>query len=91
LTCPPHPNDSQPDKAKVISIDAWRNVRSAQTGRQIRRSRVDIDEGTDSGAIPGSDQWWNRALKAFKAYIELAALESHAPEEQKTSGNSALE
>jgi hypothetical protein len=28
--------------------------------------------------VPGSDEWWVRALGAFKAYTELHVLESGA-------------
>jgi hypothetical protein len=29
--------------------------------------------------VPGSDEWWNQALRAFKAFIELSAVAGDPP------------
>jgi hypothetical protein len=34
-----------------------------------------IDDPADSWEpVPGSDEWWNKVLTAFKAYTELCAV-----------------
>ena len=58
--------------------------------RARRRSGGDIDASTDSHEpVPGSDQWWIQALAAFKAYIELAAVDTD-PSEAEDQGEKEI-
>jgi len=78
----PPPNDSQPNNGNVIPIDGWRKPRLsgvAQRGRN--RYGGDIDASAHSHEpVPASGQWWNQALAAFNAYIELSAVDTDASE-----------
>jgi hypothetical protein len=78
----PPPSDSQPNNGDVIYIDGRRKSRLSGVGQRARnRYAGDIDASTHSHEpVPASSQWWNHALAAFKAYIELSAVDTDASE-----------
>jgi hypothetical protein len=48
-------------------------IDSQPNGRDV----IDIDAGPDGGVpVTGPKEWWNRALAAFKAYIESSAVDA---------------
>jgi hypothetical protein len=50
-----------------------------------------IDDPADSWEpVPGSDEWWNKVLTAFKAYTGLGAVGT-LPEQQKTTARKRQE
>jgi hypothetical protein len=73
------PNDP-PNDGIVIHIDEWSKPRASGVGRTARsRPGTGIDDPADSGEpVPGSDEWWNKALTAFEAYTELGAVDGNA-------------
>src|SRR6516165_9705620 len=76
----PHPQDRN-----VTRIEGWSNPRSSRAGRRNRRqSGADRSAGSDGGGLrPGSDEWWNEALRAFRDYIEAPAPEKDPWEREK--------
>jgi hypothetical protein len=84
----PPPNESQPSNGNVIYIDGRRKPPASGVGEWARhRFGGDIDaSATSHEPVPGSDQWWNQALAAFKAYIELSAVDTDASEAADEDG-----
>ena len=78
-TAPAH--HTQPNDGNVVSIDGRRIPEAAGVDAQLTliRSGTDISQRTASHEpAPGSDEWWNQTLWAFKAYIELCAAAADA-------------
>lgn len=85
---------SQPNDGNVVRIDGWRKPGAAGVdGHRTRiRSGTDIGQRTDSHEpVPGSDEWWNQTLGAFKAYIELCAVAADASAAEEDDDGTATE
>jgi hypothetical protein len=67
VTRTPPTNGSQPNDGNVARLEGWNKLRTSGVGRHPRRGGDDSD---DHEPTLGSPAWWNKALAAFKKYIE---------------------
>jgi len=90
MTRTPRRNGSQPDPATVINLDERRNTQALGGNRRPQRSSSGTEETADCrNPMPGSDEWWENALAAFKEYLEPGAAGREHPARSNTDGNEA--